>query len=343
MTWATRLQRGWWQRGLTAMTAALLPLTGLYAAIVRTRQALYRLGVQRARELPVPVVVVGNLIVGGAGKTPTVIALARALSAAGWTPGIISRGYGRHSDAVLAVRPDSDPLQVGDEPLLIHLRTRMPVNVGRDRAATAASLLAAHPDVDIIVSDDGVQHLRLPRDLQVLVFDDRGAGNGWLLPTGPLRQQVPAQLPPRTLVLYNAAGPSTHLPGWTVQGELAGATSLAQWWHGGAPLLSRLHMLRGRPVWACAGMAHPERFFGMLEAHGLFLHRIALPDHHDFLQLPWPAAATDVVLTEKDAVKLAPERVGGVRVWVVALDFHLPTDFTAAVRAALPPPHRHDR
>ncbi|MED5619036.1 tetraacyldisaccharide 4'-kinase [Ideonella sp. BN130291] len=343
MTLADRLQHGWWRRGFTALTLALLPLTGVYAGVTRVRQGLYRLGALRSRKLPVPVVVVGNLIVGGAGKTPTVIALTRELAAAGWTPGVISRGYGRSSDAIAPVDASSDPAEVGDEPLLIHLRTGLPVTVGRDRVSAAAALLARHPDVDVIVSDDGLQHLRLERDLQVLVFDERGAGNGWLLPSGPLRERLPSRLPARTLVLYNAAAPTTPLPGWPMQRALAGAVALDDWWQGRPPALAVLHALRDRPVWACAGMANPERFFAMLRAQGLTLHRVPLPDHHDYRSLPWPADAGDVLVTEKDAVKLPPHRAAGVRVWVVALDLRLPAAFTAAVHRALPLPRRHDR
>lgn len=282
----------------------------------------------------VPVVVVGNLIVGGAGKTPTVIALVRLLRAAGWTPGVVSRGYGGAASAPMLVHETSDARECGDEPLLIRLRTGAPVVVARDRVAAAQALRAASPQVDLIVCDDGLQHWALARDVQVIVFDDRGAGNGQLLPAGPLREPLPEQVPPATLVLYNAAAPSTRLAGWTARRALAGVCLLSDWW-AGAPA-QPLAVLRGRPLHAVAGIAEPERFFRMLEAQGLAIERCALPDHHDFATLPWPATQADVVITEKDAVKLRPERAGTTRVWVAALDFNPDPAFNAALLQALP-------
>lgn len=286
-----------------------------------------------------PVVVVGNLIVGGAGKTPSVIALVRWLRAAGWTPGVISRGYGRNDAGTEAVQPGRDAARSGDEPLLIRLRTGVPVWVGADRLATLAALRQAHPAVDVVVSDDGLQHHRLPRRLQVVVFDERGAGNGLLLPAGPLREPLPAVLPPRTLVLYNAPAASTPLPGFIARRALTGVTPLADWWAGADGALQPLQRLQGRPLLAAAGIAAPQRFFGMLEAAGLAFERLPLPDHHPFDTLPWPADLPDVVITEKDAVKLPPQRLPpGQRVWVATLDLDLPPGFAAALQQLLPRP-----
>jgi len=331
MTLAERLQRSWWQRRPDGLARLLQPLSWLYGRLAerqRARQQPERIG-------PV-VVVVGNLIVGGAGKTPTVIALVQALRSAGWTPGVISRGYGRRDDMVTAVSADSRAADVGDEPLLIHLRTRVPVVVGRDRVAAARQLCAAHPAVDLLLSDDGLQHHRLARNVEVLVFDERGIGNGLLLPAGPLRQPLPARLPPQSLVLYNAESATTPLPGWNSRRRLTGAVALEAWWRGDAAAPEALSALRGRTVWAAAGMAAPERFFTMLQAQALSLRRLPLPDHHAFDTLPWPADAQDVVVTEKDAVKLDPARCGGSRVWVVTLDLTLPPAFIAALHELLP-------
>lgn len=336
MTLAERLQRDWWRHDPTPLARSLKPLSAVYAALVGTRNTAYRTGLLSSRTPALPVVVVGNLVVGGAGKTPTVIALVAALRQLGWHPGIVSRGYGRSSDALAAVHPHSLPTEVGDEPLLMHLRTQAPVMVGRDRVAAVRALREAHPDVDIVVSDDGLQHRRLARVLQVIVFDDRGVGNGSLLPAGPLRERLPAEVPDHSVVLYNAAAPSTPLPGAVATRRLAGAVPLADWWHGAAPSASTLHALRGRAALACAGMAHPERFFAMLEHEGLRFDRLPLPDHFDFSRLPWPASAQDVLVTEKDAVKLRPDSVGGARVWVVALDLRLPEAFIAEVQRLLP-------
>ena len=331
------LVRQWWQRRPSLAAQCLRPLAGLYGAIVALRKAMFRHGWLRTGRAPVPVIVVGNLIAGGAGKTPTVIALVQALRDAGWTPGVISRGHGGQADAPQPVRADSAAERVGDEPLLIRLRTGAPVWVGRRRLQVAQALCAAEPQVDVIVADDGLQHLALARDAQVIVFDDRGAGNGLLQPAGPLREPLPAVLPPRTQVLYNAAAPTTRLPGALALRHLGGAVALADWWRGEPPSIDTLQALRDREVLAVAGLAAPERFFTMLEAAGLRIRRLPLPDHHAYARAPWQAGTADVLLTEKDAVKLRPA-AGAPRVWVVALDFQLPTDFLHAVLAPLGTP-----
>ncbi len=337
--WEQALVAGWWQPHCTGWHRALLPLAWLYGLAVVMRKLVMRKPALRKHlsapgwRAPVPVVVVGNLVLGGAGKTPTVIALVQALQAAGRKPGVVSRGYGRRGDEVCAVTPQAQSAQVGDEPLLIQRRTGAPVWVGRDRAAAVRALLQAQPQVDLIVADDGLQHLALQRDAQVIVFDERGAGNGQLLPAGPLREPLPAAVPARTLVLYNAAAASTPLPGALVQRQLAGAVALAGWWAGAAPSIAALQALRGRPVLAAAGLAHPARFFNMLRALGLDVTELPLPDHHDYTTLPWPDDAADVLVSEKDAVKIAPGRLGSTRVWVVPLDFQLPEGFVALLLA----------
>jgi tetraacyldisaccharide 4'-kinase len=296
---------------------------------------LYRIGLLKATRLPVPVIIVGNLVAGGAGKTPTVIALVRHLRARGHLPGIVSRGYGRSADTLLDVQPDTPVSEAGDEPLLLRLRTGAPVVVGRDRAAAGRALLRRHPAVDVLVGDDGLQHHRLARDLQLLVFDERGAGNGWLLPAGPLREPMAKAPPADTLVLYNAAAPSTPWPGALARRGLSGVSLLEDWWRGQAPSLAALEGLRGRGLLAVAGLARPDRFFEMLRAQGLTVDTLTLPDHDAYTTLPWPADTAEVIVTEKDAVKLQPGRSGATRVWVATLDFGFDTGFTAALDAAL--------
>ena len=327
------LQRAWLTRGPLAW--ALLPAAWLFGALVAMRRGLYRLGALRSEMLDVPVVVVGNVIVGGAGKTPTVMAVVETLRAQGFSPGVISRGYGRAVDAVVDVLADTDVCTSGDEPLLMKLRLRSPVVVGRDRVAAARELLRLYPATDVIVSDDGLQHLRLYRDVQVIVFDQRGVGNGWAIPAGPLREPLPSRVPSKTLVLYNASKPSTPLPGTLAQRKLRGALSLFDWWQGLTASADTLSALKNRRVTAAAGMAHPERFFDMLRAAGLEIDPLPLPDHHDFSTLPWLTSTSDVLVTEKDAIKLKPERVGGTRVWVVPLDFRLGADFERSLLALL--------
>ena len=332
MSLAERLQRAWQEGGPLAQ--ALRPLGWIYGLLIEIRALLYRLGLRRAEALPVPVIVVGNWIVGGAGKTPTTLALLRLLQAQGIAAGVISRGYGRDNDALRLVDRASTAAEVGDEPLLIHLRSGAPVAVGRDRVAAARALLAAHPQLQLLISDAGLQHWRLPRSLSVRVFDERGLGNGRLLPAGPLRQRRTMSAEP-SLVLYNAGAPSTALPGHLARRQLAGAVELAAWWQGASADPLAWQGLRGRPLLAAAGLAQPERFFTMLRAQGLDVRPLPLPDHHDFGTLPWPADTAEVLLTEKDAVKLRPERLGRTRVWVVALDFRPDDSFERALQQAL--------
>jgi tetraacyldisaccharide 4'-kinase len=203
-------------------------------------------------------------------------------------------------------------------------------------------LLHEHREVDTLVCDDGLQHLALDREAQVIVFDERGAGNGWLLPAGPLREPMPPHVPPRSVVLYNADRPTTALPGHLAQRRLAGVVPLAEWWRGVAPSPAAIANLRGRRVVAAAGIARPQRFFAMLRAAGLQIAPLPLPDHHPYASLPWPADSADVVVTEKDAVKLDPQRVGHTRVWVAALDLRTDPAFAAELAALLPPPRRRD-
>jgi len=320
---------------------ALRPVSWLYGAVAAVRRGLFAAGLLQTHRLDVPVIVVGNRIAGGAGKTPTLMALLGRLSAAGYRPGVVSRGHGRRQDACLQVQGGLSAHDVGDEPLLIHRRTGVPVWVGRDRVAAARALRAAYPEVDVVVCDDGLQHLRLGRDVEVIVFDERGAGNGALLPAGPLRE--PLGVPARgtaMIVLYNAPAPSTPLPGHLAQRRLQGAVTLPDWWAGRPATPDALAALRSRPVLAAAGLAWPQRFFAALRAAQLTVQELALPDHFDHAALPWPREARDVLVTEKDAVKLDPARVTRERpdttVWVVPLVFEPEPAFFDAVLQALP-------
>ncbi len=334
---ADALQRTWSARG--AASTALLPLSFAYEAATALRRTAYRFGARPTADLPVPVIVVGNLLAGGAGKTPAVIAITAILRRHGFSPGIVSRGYGRQRTDRLEIGAATTALEGGDEPVLLRRRTGVPIVVAADRVAAGHALLQAHPGVDIIVADDGLQHLALGRDVEVIVFDERGAGNGRLLPAGPLRQRLPRRLGPRQLVLYNAERATTPLPGYSGERRIAGVVPLGDWWRDPAVTPQDLDVLRGRPmVVAAAGLARPERFFAMLREHGLDAIELALPDHHDFAVLPWPTRATDVIVTEKDAIKLVPERRIGCHVWVAALDFDPEPAFEAALLALLSSP-----
>ncbi len=342
------LARHWWQPRRSWLARLLMPLATLYALLLRRWQRRQ----PPAPPTPVPVVVVGNLVVGGAGKTPVVMALVQALREAGWHPGVISRGYGRDettgTQSPLEVSASSDPAQVGDEPLLIRRRTGVPVVVARMRLAAARALCQQHPEVDVLVADDGLQHRALARAAEVLVFDERGIGNGLLLPAGPLREPLPAALSPQMRVLFSGATAAPLQPATRVHRRLGGAVPLAAWWRGDGSQARPLQQLRGRPLWALAGLASPEKFFAMLEDEGLAFERLPQPDHARYgggAPWPWPAEATDVITTEKDAVKLPPDALGAVRVWVVGLDLALPAAWVAELsrllRGAAPASQAH--
>lgn len=292
MAAALALQRAWLRRG--PLACLLWPLSLLFGNLAAARRAAFRAGLLRIESLPVPVVVVGNVVAGGAGKTPLVIALVRHLRSRGLEPGVVSRGHGRHGSECLQVDADSDPRAVGDEPLLVARATGAPVVVAASRVAAGRALLAAHPGCRVIVSDDGLQHARMARDIEVCVFDERGTGNGWLLPAGPLREPWP-----RPVDLVVRSGTPPGIDGFEARRRLAPQLHRAD----GTQVA--LSSLAGRPLTAVAAIGRPEAFFAMLRANGLHLARtLALPDHHDFSVLPPGLEAGELVCTEKDAVKL---------------------------------------
>ena len=339
-----RLRAAWQRRG--ALAWLLWPLSRLYGALAARQRGRYLSGARPVERLPVPVIVVGNVMAGGAGKTPTTLAVVAHLRARGWRPGIVSRGHGRRTGDCREVRPGSDAREVGDEPLLLRRRADVPVFVARQRAAAGRALLAAHPGTDVLVCDDGLQHLALARDVELVVFDARGSGNGWLLPAGPLREPWPRSIPnpresgprgsaiprepdprPAELVLWTEAPPpgSSAAPhGFVATRRLAEHALRAD---GGQVALAEL---RGQPLTALAGIARPEAFFAMLRDAGLTLaDTIALPDHYDFNS--WPRSldgSQNLICTEKDAVKLWPHRPNAL---AVPLRLEVPPAFFAAL------------
>lgn len=256
-----------------------------------------------------PVIVVGNLFAGGTGKTPLTVELARALAARGFRPGVVTRGYGRNSADVRPVDASARASDVGDEPLLMAQMLQaqgVPVVVGRDRVAACRILLSVHPRCDVIVSDDGLQHRRLARDFEIAVIDERGLGNGWLLPAGPLRDP-PARLRQVSAVVCHGAVPAVrvHSPRFEMHSRLVDVRSLADptraiTLHG---LVEEQHRGSLR-ILAAAGIGAPERFFSMLRAAGLDIEELPLPDHYDFTRNPFLGRKFDIALiTVKDAVK----------------------------------------
>lgn len=328
-----RLRRAWQRRG--ALAWALAPLALVHGALGALRRGLYRTGQRRAARLPVPVIVVGNVVAGGAGKTPTTLALAAHLRARGWHPGIVSRGHGRSTRDVRAVEPDADAREVGDEPLLLRRRAGVPVFVGRRRAAAGRALLAAHPEVDVLLCDDGLQHLALARDIEICVFDARGIGNGWLLPAGPLREPWPR---PADLVLWTEPPPAAQLARTGAAPDdhriFVAHRTLADHALGAAGERVPLAALRGEPVTALAAIARPESFFAMLRATGLELaHAVARRDHDpldDAARLQ--ALPRPLLCTEKDAAKLWRLRPDAL---AVPLELALPAGLLAALDARL--------
>jgi tetraacyldisaccharide 4'-kinase len=312
----TYVTREWQRRG--AFAWGMTPLACLFGAVAAARRAAFALGWFERVRVGVPVVVVGNVTVGGTGKTPTVIALVEALRAAGFTPGVVSRGHGAKGGEPRPVTANSSAKQAGDEPVLIARRTSAPVWVARDRVACAKALRAAHIDVDVIVSDDGLQHYRLERDVELVLFDHRLAGNGLLLPAGPLREPLSRR---RDATLVNNPFERT-LPPWPDTFALSLTPGAA--WHLSDPSLRRpLAQFTGERVLAAAGIGSPERFFATLRAAGIAPLTRALPDHYTFDENPFVGEDVDAILvTEKDAVKLNAWR--DARIWVVPVEATLP-------------------
>jgi tetraacyldisaccharide 4'-kinase len=297
---APALQRIWQRRGPAAWL--LLPLSLLFGLLAGVRRWLYRAGWLKAARLPVPVLVVGNIFVGGTGKTPLTIWLAQQLRNAGYRPGVLSRGYGAHVDLPRLVTADSLPEEVGDEPLLIASHANCPMAVGRNRAAAGAALLRAHPEVNLLLLDDGLQHYALARDLEIMLFDGRGAGNGWMLPAGPLREPLSRR---RDFTVVNGTGSAPGMAQDAFRMGLSGDQAVQLARPGNRIGLAELAARRPAPrIVAAAGIGNPERFFGMLEAAGLRFSRLPLPDHYAFHDNPFAGLDADVILiTEKDAVK----------------------------------------
>ena len=306
---AQSLPRLWYQPTLAKRLIPLLPLSWLFGLLAWARRTAYRNGLARSYRLPVPVIVIGNLTVGGSGKTPLVLWLVEQLRKAGKRPGIISRGYGGLTEGIQEVFSHSRAADVGDEPLLLARRSGVPVFVGKDRVAAAQALLATHRDCDVIISDDGMQHYRLQRSLEIAVFDGRGAGNGRLLPAGPLREPLP-RLSCMTAVVWNSvADASTRdeeyfadLPQFAMRLSGSRFVSLNT-----PDRQCSADELRGKRLHAIAGIGDPARFFAQLESLQLSFEALPFPDHHCYRAEDLAFARNGILLmTEKDAVKCLP-------------------------------------
>ena len=311
---AQHLENSWY--GHTGLTLILRPLSWLFITIATVRRFAYRYKVIKQIHLPVPVIIVGNITVGGTGKTPLVIWLANYLKKTGYKPGIISRGYGglaRHWPQ--QVRPDADPVMVGDEAVVISRRTQCPMAVGPDRLAAGLALLK-YADVDVIISDDGLQHYRLARDVEILVIDGiRRFGNGFCLPAGPLRER-PSRKNEVDMIITNGIAAQGEYPMKYLGARLVNMVDKAE---------LDLSEFKNKSVTAIAGIGNPDRFFNFLRSMGLRINAIAFPDHFHYTSDALQLNDQIVLMTEKDAVKC--QRFAKPDWWYLPIDVELPEEF----------------
>lgn len=339
------LERHWYR--ITPLHILLLPVSIIFRLLSALRRTLYRSGILSSEKLPVPVIVVGNITVGGSGKTPLTLWLAQQLIDEGWHPGIISRGFtkgtqstakqasrridsgGGKTNAPQAVHPASNPDAVGDEAVLMAQRGLCPVWVGRDRPAAGRALLQAHPECDVLLSDDGLQHYRLRRDAEIAVVDGvRRFGNGCLLPAGPLRE-APSRLNEVDAVVING-GTAT---GGEYRMQLEGTV-----FHNllNPDTLMRASDFHGLRLHAIAGIGHPQRFFAHLHNLGLEVQTHPFPDHHRYTSADLAYGNADAILmTEKDAVKCAA--FASEKCWVLRVEAQLDPALTHHILERIAP------
>ncbi len=325
----SRKTPAWWHDGSTPPLHARA-LATLYAGAMALRRKAYARGWLRKRHPGVPVVVVGNIVAGGSGKTPLTIAIVERLRAAGWTPGVASRGYGRDEAHIARwVEPGNDAALVGDEPLLIAARTGAKLRVDRDRLAAAKAL--AEAGCDIVVCDDGLQHYALARDIEIEVQDARRRyGNGRLLPAGPLREPVERAADCTFRVLNFGVADDAHSDAAAGFGEwpMRLRVSDARPMQGSRAV--PLSAFAGQRVHAVAGIGDPERFFAMLREAGIAVVPHAFADHHAYAADDFAfGSKLPVLMTEKDAVKCAP--FATERYFRVPTDAELPEAFWIAL------------
>ena len=291
-----------------------MPFAWLFFLLSGVRRILYRFGIFRSWRLPVPVVVVGNITVGGAGKTPLILHLAQRLTAMGCQPGIVSRGYGAGAANEREVFVDSAVEDAGDEALLLKRQGGVPVFVGHDRAAAAHALLAAYPQCQLILCDDGLQHYALQRDLEIAVIDRRGFMNGWLLPAGPLREPA-SRLAEVDACVLNESSLAIKADVPMFRMRLVGGRFVLL---GDASRQCDAATLRNLRLSAFAGIGEPQRFFDHLSRLGLSFEPHAFADHHRYCAKDFAVEADAILTTEKDAVKCA--NLTQLPIWVLPVD-----------------------
>jgi tetraacyldisaccharide 4'-kinase len=320
--WLSRTWKSW----------ALLDISLAYGGAIALRRGLYRGRWLRATRLPVPVVVVGGILVGGTGKTPLTLWLIEQLRSRGWKPGVVSRGYGGSNPGkAMIVNADTAASLAGDEAALIARQSGVSVTVGKDRVAAAQLLLRTHPDVNLILADDGLQHLRLARDVEIAVVDSRGMGNGFLLPAGPLRER-PDRLASVSAVVLRGQAPALDLSVPTFQMNLA-LTALRHA-NRGEVLMPAEFASRFTKRLAAAGIGYPQQFFDSLAAAGLQCDTLPLPDHFDFAKSPFPTdPELAVIVTEKDVLKT--DLLNDDRLWVAQTVITVEPDLVALIERTI--------
>jgi tetraacyldisaccharide 4'-kinase len=312
--------RHWASRG--AIAWLLWPASLLFWIVVWFRRVLYKLRIFGATHPGIPVIVVGNLSAGGSGKTPLVLRIAEVLREYGWKPGIVSRGYGGDAQQPREATIASNPAEVGDEPMLLARRSGCPVWVAPDRVQACATLREKHPECDVIVTDDGLQHYALRRDLEICVLDERSMGNGFLQPAGPLREPRSRLASVDAVVIHgesNARGDGGSSYRMTLEGDkLVRFTDARD--------VRAAKSFAGQRVHAVAGIGDPRRFFLQLARFGLKIVPHPFPDHHAFSAADLDFGDADpVVMTEKDAVKC--KRIAQAHFWVFPVSASLDPAF----------------
>lgn len=313
----------WRRRGIGAWL--LYPVALLFYVLSALRRFLYRQQVLAVTRVDIPVLVVGNITVGGTGKTPLTLYLAQRLAALGHRPGVVSRGHGSLQGMVREVQVDSDPLIVGDEPVLLKRRSGLPVFVGHHRAEAAQALQQKYPQCDVIICDDGLQHYALARDVEIALLDGRGVMNGLPLPAGPLREPLSRMHCVDAVVLNDMPQISLDHDHQFRMKLVAGEFYLL----GDPAIKSTAAGLAGLRLHAVAGIGNPQRFFSLLEAQGLDFCRHAFPDHHRYVAVDLAFHGDTILTTEKDAVKLGG--LTGLPIWVLPVEARVEPDLARFV------------
>ena len=346
----------WEKRGLKAWL--MWPLSLIFGCLAALRHSLYEIGLLKSQALPVPMIIVGNLRVGGTGKTPSVIALARALRDKGYRVGVISRAYQGEVSTPTEVTLTSDARIVGDEPALMAQQLyhhdaawHIPVFVHPKRVLAGQAMLTQYPDVNVILCDDGLQHYALKRwpareggrDIEIIVRDQRGEGNRFLMPAGPLREYASRE---RDFTLHlgqSIRADRPYLCGAPLFGVLARPGSAYQLNNPPHQLsIDELARISHQEKILCAaGMGNPEKFFQLVESHGIEIERLPLPDHYNYLENPFAGSdAQRILITEKDAVKCQEMQMyrDDARIWVMPVTVQLPTDLLEQIDVILQRP-----